>query len=328
MPSSGEIWTFIILILLAFVIPIIIIWITSIKDEDFLNKLNDFVMKGFLSILLLIFSGGLLLLGVIIGYSHPGVGKIIAYTGIACVLLFLLFIEVSVISLNEKKESNEKFKFENCKKLPVFDKDFTRLPDSLFCILTGYLPKDDSNLYIIGYWIFGITIPLLITSGIFLDLVQSSGIITNRMSQRFLGWGLGFLAYRGLVVSNLIYIIDFISAGMAVIVLNFIFVGGLLAYTNKVFSQWKSIEDAVEFGKSIQIARINSKRILEQAIKQCRSGSAVNDVYNTLISPFEADFSTASKEGWIKIQSSRTKNQGNSNLFAKDLERIKNKYYG
>ncbi|MEM5777375.1 MAG: hypothetical protein QXJ06_02915 [Candidatus Aenigmatarchaeota archaeon] len=327
MPSSGEIWTFIILILLAFVIPIIIIWITSIKDEIFLNKLNDFVMKGFLSILLLIFSGGLLLLGIIIGYSHPRVGKIIAYTGIACVLLFLLFIEVSIVTY-EKNKSNEQSIFEKCKKLPVIDQDFTSLPDSLSCILTGYLPKDNSNLSIIGYWIFGITIPLLITSGIFLDLVQSSGIITNRMSQRFLGWGLGFLAYRGLVVSNLIYIIDFISAGMAVIVLNFIFVGGLLAYTNKVFSQWKSIEDAVEFGKSIQIARINSKRILEQAIKQCRSGSAVNDVYNTLINPFEADFSTASKEGWIKIQSSRTKNQGNSNLFAKDLEKIKNKYYG
>ncbi|MBU5688333.1 MAG: hypothetical protein KQA41_02150 [Candidatus Aenigmarchaeota archaeon] len=327
MASLGQIWTFIILILLAFILPVIIIVITS-AGENFWNVLNDLIMKGFLSILLLTFSGGLLLLGVIIAYSHPRIGKIISYVGIVGVLLTLLFIEVSVVGLTGKNRLKNEFIFQECKQLPVIVEDVSSLPDSLSCILTGYLPKNYSTIYIIGYWIFGIAIPLLITSGIFLDLVQSSGIITNRMSQRLIGWGLGFLAYRGLVVSNLIYIIDFISAGMAVIVLNFIFVGGLLAYTNRIFSQWKSLENAIEFGKSIQIARVNSKRILEEAIKRCRSGSAVNDVYNTLISPFEADLSTASKEGWLKIQSSRTKNQQNPNQFVNDLERIKNKYYG
>ncbi len=323
MVSLNEVWTFVILILLAFVIPILIILLTS-ADENFWQALNDLVMKGFLSLLLLAFSGGFLILGVIIAYSNPKIGKIIAYIGIGGVLFTLLFIEVSVTGITAKNRIKDEFVFETCKQLPVVKGDVASIADSLSCIITGYLPKNYSSVYLIGYWIFGIAIPLLITSSIFLDLVESSGIMRNKMSQKILGWGLGFMAYRGLVVSNLIYVIDFLSAGMAIIVLNFIFVGGLLAYTNRIFSQWKSLEDVIEIGKSIKVGHTTAKQILDQAISIAEKGDYEGS--KTILNNFQRVFYQADPSGklWSKITSTFSKENKD---FVNSIKKIRNEIY-
>jgi hypothetical protein len=320
MANWSEVWTFIIIILVTVVIPVLIILITS-AGGNFWKVLGDVIAGGLISIMLLTFSGGLLILGVIIAYSNPKIGKIMAYIGIGGVLLTLVILEVTVVGVTGKNRLKEEYVFEECKKLPVVKKDVASMMDSLSCIITGYFPQKYSSTYLIGFWIFGVAIPLIVLSGIFLDLVESSGIITNRISKRLIGWGLGFMAYRGFVVSNLIYIIDLVSAGMAVIVLNFIFVGGLLAYTNRVFSQWKTLEDAIELGKSQLVAAKNAKVILEQALRLAESGVDIQQIKNNYLIPFEYVFRQTNL--WNSISNLFSEN--NSDQFKKKLKTIVNR---
>ncbi|MCS7135268.1 MAG: hypothetical protein NZ893_02410, partial [Candidatus Aenigmarchaeota archaeon] len=275
---NGDVWVFVIILIITIVLPVIIILIAN-AGPNFWNVIGNVIAIAYLSLLFLLLSGGFIILGAIIAYRYPRAGRILSYIGIGGVLLGLLFLEASVAATTGKNRLGQSYILENCKQIPVIiGEGIKSISDTISCIITGYYSKDASPYYLIGYWIFGVAIPLLITSGIFIDLVESSGLIQNRLSRRLIGWGLGFLAYRGLVVSNLIYIIDFASAGMAVIALNFIFVGGLLAYTNRIFNQWQSIETAFEFGRSTQIARINARRALEVGIGMARNNVDVNNV--------------------------------------------------
>jgi hypothetical protein len=320
MAKWNEIWTYIILIVATIVIPTIIILVTS-AGENFWNILNDVIIDGLFSILLLTLSGGALILGVIIAYSNPRVGKIIAYIGIGGVLLTLVTLEVSIVGITGKNRIKEEYVFQECKNIPLIKNGIASMMDSLSCIITGYFPKNYPSMYLIGFWIFGVAIPLVILGGIFLDLVESSGIIKNRVSQRLIGWGLGFMAYRGFVISNLIYIIDLVSAGMAVIVLNFIFVGGLLTYTNRVFNQWKTLEDAIELGKSQVVAAKNAKVILEQALKLANSGSDLKSIKDNYLSQFESVFKQTGLWGDVLI----LLGENDKNIFLTKLRRIINK---
>ena len=297
MSGSNEILPFIVIILLAVVLPLLIILLTS--GNNIWKALNNIIINGIFALIFLTLSGGLIIFGVIIAYSKPKAGKRLAYIGIAGVLLCLIFFEVFVAETAGKNRFKEEYVFKECEKIPVIKDSVVSIPDSLSCLITGYLPKNYSKTYLIGFWIFGIMIPIIVLCGIFLDLVESSGIIKNNISQRLIGWGLGLMAYRGFVVSNLIYIIDFFSAGMALIVLNFIFVGGLLAYTNRVFSQWKTIEDAIRLGKSQAIAAKNAKVVLEQALRLAKNGADIEMIKNNYLTQFEYVFRQSNLWGQV-----------------------------
>ncbi|MCX8179678.1 MAG: hypothetical protein N3E38_03040 [Candidatus Aenigmarchaeota archaeon] len=327
---NGDVWGFVIILIITIVLPVIIILIAN-AGPNFWNVIGNVIAIAYLSLLFLLLSGGFIILGVIIAYRYPRVGRILSYIGIGGVLLGLLFLEVSVAATTAKNRLGQSYILENCKQIPVIiGEGIKSISDTISCIITGYYSKDASPYYLIGYWIFGVAIPLLITSGIFIDLVESSGVIQNRLSRRLIGWGLGFLAYRGLVVSNLIYIIDFASAGMAVIALNFIFVGGLLAYTNRIFSQWQSIEDSIKIGKSTRIARVKSKRLLEEAIKMAQGGTPVDDIFNKFLLPYRGDFEIAGPSGWLAIESAKTECSGKPNpseCFGQKLREIRDRFY-
>lgn len=327
-----------IILLVSVVLPLII-WAfvesgASIMDFLYLN--------GIVPMFLLIFSGGFLILGVIIAYSYPRFGKIMAYVGIAGVLLSLLFIEVGVAALTTLRDydinpsgnlikdfmdaAKRRSNFQYCENIPVLisignEKKIQSLSDSLSCIITGYVPEGSSSVYMIGFWIFGVIMPLILTSGIFLDLVESSGVVKNRISQRMIGWSLGFLAYRGFIVTGMIFILDFAAAGMAVIALNFIFIGGLLSYTNKIFDKWKPLENVINTGNSAKLATFQIKKIIHEAINGLRNNSLTIEAAKNMISANLYLFDQAQAQGLKqKVTSAFSKN--NNNEFAKELEKI------
>ncbi|MEM5801452.1 MAG: hypothetical protein QW350_02815 [Candidatus Aenigmatarchaeota archaeon] len=288
--GNGDVWVLIIILLVSFFVAII-----ATAGTEFWNTFLILLKSGLFIIIPLIFSGGFLISGVVISYSYPKIGKIMAYTGIIGVLSSLTFLEIFIIvitalentgvninditSITSSEIRNRTLQyamsrtlhysnFLYCKDLPVFvgsERNITSLSDSLSCILTGYLPKSSKPILYIGFWIFNVVMPLLITAGIFNDLVESAGIIKNRLSRRLIGWGLGFMAYRGFLISGLILILDYAAAGMVTILLNFIFIGGLMSYTNRIFKQWQPLEDAIDMGRSIKIGSVNVKTILRTA---------------------------------------------------------------
>ena len=278
---SPDVWTIIIILILAVGIPLLAlpILIGGAVTTVFLILTVGLGLGGFI---LLLLSGGLIIVGVMLAPSYYRLGRILAVLGVAGVLVGLLVLEVltaASLTLNRigvdltsdnleeiKKKAASYQNFLYCGSFPVKvgpeKNPLISLADTFSCIITGYLPQNTSSVYYIGFWIFGIVIPLLITTGIFLDLTQSSGILQNPISQRVVGWGLGFMALRGLYTTGIILILDVTSAGMVVILLNFIFVGGLLAYTNRIFQRWTSIETTLQRARVSSNMRVAATQIL------------------------------------------------------------------
>ncbi|MEM5877826.1 MAG: hypothetical protein QXF12_03000, partial [Candidatus Aenigmatarchaeota archaeon] len=96
------------------------------------------------------------------------------------------------------------------------------------------------------------------------DFVESSGVVQNPTYQKIIGFGLGFMAYRGFIVTRLIYILDIGATGVAVIALNFIFLGGVLNYVRRSFAQFQILEAEMEIGEDVEKLKIYLQRTSDQ----------------------------------------------------------------
>jgi hypothetical protein len=296
---SPDVWTLIIILVLTVGIPLIALpFLMGVTINTIFLLFTVGIGLG--SFILLLFSGGLIIVGVLVAPSNYRVGRILAILGVAGVLITLTIVELLMIAastLNQmgvdltssklwEEIKNKAAKYQNflyCGSFPVMvgpgENPIKSVGDTFACIITGYLPAKASSAYYIGFWIFGIVMPLLITTGIFLDLTQSSGMLQNPISQRIVGWGLGFMALRGLYATGLIFILDVTTTGMLVILLNFIFVGGLMAYTNRIFHQWEPIEAAIQRARvssTMGVAATQILNIVENLIRQSNLQGAAN----------------------------------------------------
>lgn len=341
-----------ILILAAVIIVPILIVGFIILGPRMVPFISFLFTTGIIFLLPLILSGTIVILGVIIASSNPKVGKILAYVGIGGFLFSLLILEIIgslyfgsirvganlnqptfTDLLNEIQRAMKNYnQFKVCSSIPVTvtGLNVVSITDSLSCLITGYIPASSKNdmLFYLGFWIFSVAIPLIVLGGIFLDMTISSGIINNKISQRLVGWGLAFMAYRGLIVTYLIFILDYLAAGMAIITLNFIFTGFLLSYTNKVFHQWSDIDRAMLTHNVRERARILLKHILDISITELKKtvakGSNTDDVLTNHIIPNIHIFYQFDNTGKIfrDIQNSFVINRGKPNDIIKDIQNI------
>ncbi|MBU5688332.1 MAG: hypothetical protein KQA41_02155 [Candidatus Aenigmarchaeota archaeon] len=202
-------------------------------------------------------SGFIIFIGMMIAPIQPKIGRYLAYAGVIGIMILLLIIEGSIIGLSGV---NLGYKFvkggynlwTECKQ-PIESLDVF-----LSCALTGHqpLPTGVKDIWgwlgIYGFYIFGLLVPLFILSALFADFVETSGIVSNRTYQKIIGFGLGFMAYRGFIVTRLIYILDIGSVGIALIALNFIWLGGILGYIKRSFAQFKLLEADIDLSTDIE----------------------------------------------------------------------------
>ena len=206
-------------------------------------------------------SGFLIFIGMIIAPSNPRIGKYLSYSGLVGIMILLLLIETSIVGFSG-------YKIANNIKGGSYWAPCTSKPSNLItyitCFSTGHQPITTDTvgiLGIFGFSIFGIIMPLFIFVALFSDFVETSGVVQNRTYQKIIGLGLGFMAYRGFIVSRLIYILDIGSVGVAVIALNFIWLGGILSYIRRSFRQWQLLEEQQELRRLIPRLIENLKEI-------------------------------------------------------------------
>lgn len=231
-------------------IPLIIFWSTS-------GFLNFYMLQAsMIYVFLFLSSGFLIFLGMAIGPYNPKVGRYVAYIGLLGFMIFLIVLEMSMLgpylsSIKNKKPEN------------IFS---CNRGDNL-CNLLGFkftLDFKGDTVSFLGFYFFGFAIPFLILWSIFHDFLDASGVIQNSTAKGIVAFGLGALAYRGFVITNLIQILDIGSMGVAVLALNFIFLGGILGYVKRSFKKWKDVENEMFVGKAskyaaeLAISRINA----------------------------------------------------------------------
>ena len=230
--------------------------------------------------ILMALSGFLIFIGLMIAPTHPTWGRYMAYGGVIGIMILLLIIETSIVSMsgyNLAKKSATGNLWSECTSTPKSIISFVS------CALTGHQPLPTSTkdiwgfLGIYGFYIAGLIVPLAILTALFADFIESSGVIQNSTYRRIIGFGLGFMAYRGFIVSRLIYILDIGSTGIAVIALNFVWLGGILSYINRSFNQWKMIEDEQLIKRATEQALITLRAAARSWITPNNVQTSFND---------------------------------------------------
>ncbi|MFH8080375.1 MAG: hypothetical protein QXO84_00640 [Candidatus Aenigmatarchaeota archaeon] len=275
---ANELLIFFILVIIA--VPILFIIAALLFTT---GSVTAFIFgAGFLYILLFVGSGFLIFIGLMIAPTRPKLGKYLAYGGVVALMVLLILMETTIIGLSgynlyKKYGAHGNIWIDCSNKPPV------NMISYISCAITGHQPLPSSSgdmwgwMGIGGFMIFGITIPLLVLVALFMDFVEVSGVVQNPTYQKVIGFGLGFFAYRGFIVSRLIYILDIGSTGVAVIALNFIWLGGILAYIRRSFRQWKLLEAEQKVGKYIPQIATNLKAIVSQWKTSTQAQNAFTD---------------------------------------------------
>jgi len=285
---------------------LIIILIVIFSALDLINMILGVIASvGIITIIAFICSGMGILFGIIIYPRSPVWGRTITYLSVFGLMIALLFIELSLAGsiLVIKGAKN----YQECDNLSKTD-----LLSTITCIVMGFRQTNPSFSSQINLWIFSFIIPLIILVPLFIGFVDASGLIQNKTSVQLIGLGLGFLAYRGFIVSRLIYVLEYGSVGVAMMAINFIFVGGILAYTHRAFQKWKPIEQAIGVLRDTKVA----KRVLRSIFYQINtiSGTDVDPAHTLLREQGHDAFSILEAETEYKEM-----------LAEKNLSELKNK---
>jgi len=265
-----------------FIATLIVIFLTVPGLGEFFK---EFFSSIFSSIIVIALGSFLIIFGIIIAGHSLGAGKTITYIGVAVLIIGFFIIEIAYVT--KSKESLAVPMTERCRGTAVGKGLFGGVNAAEFvtCIITGYKYKGDYGAWaFLGFWIFGVVIPILLFISLFYDFVDASGVVRQNKSKKIVGYSLGLIAYRGFVVTNLLEILSIGTVGIALLVLNLIFLGGLLAYIHRVFERWRPLEHAM----GIVRAGANARRILREyvtaAIRAAKEGDQQNllDLLDTM----------------------------------------------
>ncbi|MCX8179677.1 MAG: hypothetical protein N3E38_03035 [Candidatus Aenigmarchaeota archaeon] len=268
-------WILIVVFGLTVGLPLLLIFLAS-------SFLGLSITVGLLPIYIVgfILSGFAIFIGLMVAPSHPQFGKYTAYVGVGGLMLLLLIIETSILAAAGYRLGN---KFLSDKLWTECTSTPTSIINFVSCAITGHQPlptsyKDIWGLFgVYGFYIFGLIVPLFILSALFADFVEASGVVQNPTYQKIIGFGLGFMAYRGFVVTRLIYILDIGSAGVAVIALNFIWLGGILSYIRRSFRQWALVEAEQTLSRDLPLIIRSLKAIANSWNTQTGVAAAFSD---------------------------------------------------
>lgn len=232
--------TVIFTIIIILVIPLLFLALVALT-----NNLSfwSFLTKYVIYILFFMGSGFLVFLGMLLSSLNPKVGRIISYLGLTGIMVFLIILEMYFFApfLENYSKVNEKF--------------FSCIDDSdILCIFLGTKTYRANIWENIGFYLFIVAIPLVILISIFIDFIGASEVIRSPKLRTIIGICMGFLAYRGFLVTKLIYILDIGSIGVATIAVNFIWLGGILGYVKRSFAQWRILEEEQKMANDIRDA--------------------------------------------------------------------------
>ncbi|MCX8179675.1 MAG: hypothetical protein N3E38_03025, partial [Candidatus Aenigmarchaeota archaeon] len=174
---------------------------------------TEFFTSILTSIIVIAIGSFLILFGVILAGRHFSTGRTIAYIGVAVLLIGFFIIEMAYVT--KSKESLRISMTQRCAGSGrVFEE--ANAADFVTCIITGYRYGGDYGSWaFLGFWVFGVVIPILLFISLFQDFVISSGVIRRPKAQKIVGACLGLIAYRGFAVTNLLEILSLGTLGIA-----------------------------------------------------------------------------------------------------------------
>lgn len=277
--KKGQDWISVFFLLAILISTLIVIFVTVPGLFDFVIKsLSDVIF----SIVFISIGSFLILFGVIFAGKSLKTGKFLAYLGLGILIIGFFIIEMAYVI--KSKEALTTPMTVRCSGSggSMFGGNAAEF---IMCIVTGYKYKGSYGGWaFFGYWIFGVVVPLLLLMSLFYDFVDASGVVRQPKSKKIVGYSLGLIAYRGFVAANLLEILSIGTMGIAMLALDLIFLGGLLAYIHRVFEKWRPIEHAMGMVRASANARMMLRNYNKEAIRMIREGndSATLDILENM----------------------------------------------
>lgn len=250
---AGDIITILALVFILIIIPSFIFLFLTFGAgalSYFFGYLTGIFVSGgifffFLLIGIILLIGGFMLAPVFASHWDPKYAKWISYLGVFIIMLSFIYLEVGILS----SVIGSSIKNKSVYFMPCDNFSNKGIMDIASCIMLGYFPSGNRVARGLSYysmWVFSLAVPILIVIYLFKDAVETSGIISNPFYAKIIGIGLGMLAYRGLIVTKLIYVLDFGATGIVLILINFLFMGIIFSKVKNFFNTYQQLEDVIE----------------------------------------------------------------------------------
>jgi hypothetical protein len=156
-----------------------------------------------------------------------------------------VYLEVGILS----SVIGESIKKGNVIFMPCDNFGGKNLLDIASCVLIGYYPSGNRLASAFAYYsvyLFGVVFPIIVIVLIFTDAVENSGIIANKLYAKLIGIGLGMMAWRGFIITRLIFVLDFGATGIALLLINLLFFGIIFNRIKLFFQTYQQLEDVIE----------------------------------------------------------------------------------
>jgi len=265
---------------------LVVIFLTVPGLADFFNEFFTYIIT---SIIVIAVGSFLVLFGVIIAGRYLNFGKTLAYIGVGVLIIGFLIIETAYAS--KSKDALKTPMTERCEG----QTGRGTISDAVTCVITGYKYNGQYGSWaFLSFWVFGVVVPLLLFMSLFYDFVDSSGVVKQPKSKKIVGYSLGLIAYRGFALSNMLEILSLGTLGIALLALNLIFLGGLLAYIHRVFEKWRPIENAMRMARTSSEARRILKGYVKSALMAAKNGDE-----NALLDILDLMEHIATRSDWI-----------------------------
>ncbi len=250
MENIAEIIGFFVIVAVFLFIPAVIAAIIGGSISIIASYIAGIITLGFIFFLALLFGTIIVIIGFIsapyfASLGQPKIARYISYFGALVIMFSFIYLEVGIFS----SVIGESIKKRSAIFMPCDNFAGKNLLDITSCILLGYYPIGDKLSTGFAYWsvyLFNVILPIIIIVFIFTDAVENSGIVSNQFYAKLIGFGLGMMAWRGFIITRLIFILDFGATGIALLLINLLFFGIVFNRIKLFFQTYQQLEDVIE----------------------------------------------------------------------------------
>jgi len=214
------------------------------------SYMTGMITSGLIFLLTLIFGSLIVIIGFIsapyfASIGQPKIARWISYFGVLLIMFSFVYLEVGILS----SVIGESIKKGNAIFMPCDNFRGKSLLDMASCVLIGYYPSGNKLASAFAYYsiyLFGVVFPIIVIVLIFTDAVENSGIISRPLYAKLIGIGLGMMAWRGFIITRLIFVLDFGATGIALLLINLLFFGIIFNRIKLFFRTYQQLEDVIE----------------------------------------------------------------------------------
>lgn len=248
------------LILFPFVTISLFLFVLSIisSQNNIFSALSIFLVLSSINIIIFIF---LLFLVFLISFFLPALYR---YTRIVSyILVSLLFFSLVTQQIAAIKTLSY---FIDIKNRWIPCQETEKIINKISCLIIGYMPTENTSIiesiiFIYGFYLYAIIIPLFIFYKLIKDFIDNGGVIQNETSRKIISIAMTLLVYRAFIITKLIDFLYIGYIGIGLLVLNLLSIRYVIKKINILYDKISATTRGINKRKVEEISDVVKKEL-------------------------------------------------------------------